>query len=432
MKDTDSTYFSRELFFSSPFSSTQVVSHLDDQASVFMNMDKSPRTPVSRYRKSPSFLPSYRTPSTGSEGWSPKIVTKLSPSLLGDLREDKDTDTQKYMRFQNDHDTSGAKSTRHIEGPVTPQQSAGRNIAMSRCGSGNTSIHLRSLSMDTSPFTWSETPEVSPSAKALHRASASDQLMPLPGCIFDYEDPWDTIGIIMGLPRTELRCTTLEEELTTLGANGHVLSMAVSDEGFRLGADILTESYSDSTSSIRFGSQEFKYGQESQISDGIRPHDLEDQSCNEVTLLTKSRRRSSGSLISAEDGSMYEDSSIDYVTLGLYEDRFASSLDQASSGSVSPPHEVQLEPSIPCREGSTVPPIRKHSPLLVQSTGLPTDDTVTENGDLPYTKAESDREIPSITHVLAPGHPVHSLSLRSIDGDYGPNLFSDDSDVESP
>ena len=256
--------------------------------------------------------------------------------------------------------------------------------------------------------------------------------MPLPGCIFDYDDPWDAIGTIMGLPRNELRCTTLEEELTTLGANGHVLSIATSDGDFRLGADILTESYSDPTSSIRFGSQEFEYGQESQISDGIRPSDLEDQSCGEVTLLTKSRR-GSGSLLSAEDGSMHEGSSIDYVTLGIYEDCFASPVDQASSGSlVPPPQEVQLEPSDPRREDAIIPPIQKYSPLLVQNTGLPADDAVTDNGDLPYAKAESDREIFSMTHVLSPSHPACSFSPRPIDGDYGPNLFSDDSEVESP
>ena len=360
-------------------------------------------------------------------------MTKFPSSLLSDLREDEDTDTQRYMRFPNDYGKSGAKSARHIEGPATPQQSTGRNIAMPRRGSGNTFVHLpRSLSMDTSPFTWSETPEVSPSAKALHRASAPDQLMPLPGCIFDYDDPWDAIGIIMGLPGNELRCTTLEEELTTLGANGHVLSIAASDEVFRLGADTLTECYSDSPSSIWFCSQEVKYRQESQLSDSIWPDAVEDQSCGEVTPLTKSRRIS-GSLLSAEDGSTHEDSLIDYVTPGLYDDRFASSPDQPSSGSsVSPPREVQLEPSTPCREDVTISPIQKYSPLLVQNTGLPADDAVTDSGDLSYTKAEPDREISSMTHVLSPSHPACSLSPRPIDGDYGPNLFSDNSDVESP
>ena len=77
----------------------------------------------------------------------------------------------------------------------------------------------------------------------------------------------------------------MEEELAALGANGHILGIAASDN-FRLGADILTGSYSDLTSSTRFGSQEFKFGQESQISDGTwyrASDDLEDQTCDETT-----------------------------------------------------------------------------------------------------------------------------------------------------
>ncbi|KAF8683023.1 hypothetical protein AX14_004387 [Amanita brunnescens Koide BX004] len=362
-----------------------------------------PSVASSLHRVNRSLLPSYRTPSPGSEDWSPDIVTNLSSSLLSDLGEDEDTITQSYMRFRNDCGNSGAKSAGLIGGPVTPHQSSGRNIAMPRRDSGNTSVHPRSLSMDTSPFTWSETPEVSPSAKVLDRgASASDRQTPLPGCIFDYEDPWDAIGIIMGLPRNELRNTNLEEELTALDANGHIIGIAASDDNFRLSADILTESYSDSTSSTRFSSQ---FAQESQISD------------------------STCSPIFAEDSSVHEDSSIDYVTPGLYEDRFDSSLDQTSScGSVSPPHEVRLEPLNPCAKDNPISPVQT---TLVQNPELPAD-TVTDNSGLPYTGADLEREISSMTHVLSPSHPDCSHSLRPIDGDYGLNLFSDESDVESP
>ena len=230
----------------------------------------------------------------------------------------------------------------------------------------------------------------------------------------------------MGLPRNELRNTNLEEELTALDANGHIIGIAASDDNFRLSADILTESYSDSTSSTRFSSQ---FAQESQISDSTwyrASDDLEDKTCDEITLFQKNLRSSP---IFAEDSSVHEDSSIDYVTPGLYEDRFDSSLDQTSScGSVSPPHEVRLEPLDPCAKDNHISPVQT---TLVQNPELPAD-TVTDNSGLPYTGADLEREISSMTHVLSPSHPDCSLSLRPIDGDYGLNLFSDESDVESP
>lgn len=346
-----------------------------DKAGIFLDDDKSPRTPVSKYRISNYSPPLYRPSTTRSKGWSPEIVTRFSSSLYNDI---EDLDTPGYPHLRNECGKSGAKLLG--EGPFTPHDSTGRSINISRCYSGSDMCtRPRSLSMDTSAaFTWSESPQASPSAKALHRSMfASDQLEPLAGCIFDYEDPWDTIGIIMGLPRNESRSTSLEEELKILGASGRAFgNIPTSVDDFE--ADTLIERYSDSTSSTQFDSHEVKYTQESDVT----WHRTSDEGIG----------FSSARWISQ----------IDYVTRDLDEDAIAI-------------------------------PTQAHSPLLIQGPESPVDDAVTDEG-CPYAEAESDHRIPSITPVFSPSHPECHLSPRPIDSStiyYGPCLFSDDSDVES-
>ena len=418
-------YFSLQLFPLSGHSNSNPL----DKAGIFLDGDKSPRTPVSKYKISNCSPPLCRASSIESKGWSPEIVTRLSSSLCNGVEEDEDIYTPGYPCLRNDCGTS--RSRLFGESPLTPQDSAEGSINIPRSDlGGDMRTRPRSLSMDTSvAFTWSESPQASPSAKALHRTmSAVEQREPLPGCIFDYEDPWDTIGIIMGLPRNESRSTSLEEELKTLGASGRAFgNIATSDDDF--GADTLIECYSDSTSSTQFGSHEVKYAEESDVTWHWTSDDLiYDATTNRVPT----SRRNPDSLLFVEGGPMHEDSQIDYATRDLDKDRFASPFDWTSSSAPQPKEQLKL--FNPCTEDAITIPTQNHSPLPIKGPELPVD-AVTDEGDCSYTEAESDHCIPSITPVFSPSHPESYLSPRPIDDNtiyYGPCLFSDDSDVESP
>ncbi|KAF8337805.1 hypothetical protein F5887DRAFT_1078054 [Amanita rubescens] len=426
MHATHPVYFSLQLFPLSEHSNSNPL----DTAGIFLDGDKSPRTPVSKYKISNCSPPLCRASSTGSKGWSPEIVTRLSSSLCNGVEEDEDIDTPGYPCLRND--CGKLRSRLFGESPLTPQDSAGGSINIPRCDlGGDMRTRQRSLSMDTSAaFTWSESPQASPSAKALRRTmSAAERREPLPGCIFDCEDPWDTIGIIMGLPRNESRSTSLEEELKSLGASGRAFgNIATSGDDF--GADTLIECYSDSTSSTQFGSHEVKYAQESDVTWHWTSDDM---IYDATTNRTPTSRQNPDSLLFVEGGSMHEDSRIDYTTRYLDKDRFASPFDWTSSSSpASALLEEQLKLLNPCTEDAITIPTQNHSPLPIQGPELPVA-AVTDEGDCPYTEAESDHRIPSITLAFSPGHP--ESYLNPIDDNtiyYGPCLFSDNSDVESP
>ncbi|KAF8637511.1 hypothetical protein AX17_002776 [Amanita inopinata Kibby_2008] len=118
------------------------------------------------------------------------------------------------------------------------------------------SNHKHYSLVDTSPFTWFETPEKSlPDVPTFSERDSFDRLSPgyddlprqLPGCIFDYEDPWNAIGVILGLPTTESKAITLEEELETLGATGSYFFSGTSGDVYY--DDTLVEDYSDERTS---------------------------------------------------------------------------------------------------------------------------------------------------------------------------------------
>ena len=111
----------------------------------------------------------------------------------------------------------------------------------------------RNLSNSTSPFTWDQTSRNSPfdlgppprAESPAHSAPhGSDLQARLPGCIFDYEDPWDVIGTIMGLPPNHAEKKTLEEELAALGVTEFRIETAAvdSDNGFLGSPDESTSS----------------------------------------------------------------------------------------------------------------------------------------------------------------------------------------------
>src|SRR6266550_7000837 len=69
MHVTHPAYFSLQLF--------PLFEHSDSNPSgIFLDGDKSPHTPVSKYRISNCLPLLYRASSTGSKGWSPEFVTR--------------------------------------------------------------------------------------------------------------------------------------------------------------------------------------------------------------------------------------------------------------------------------------------------------------------------------------------------------------------
>ncbi|KAM6504039.1 hypothetical protein JOM56_000982 [Amanita muscaria] len=104
---------------------------------------------------------------------------------------------------------------------------------------------------DTSPFTWLQTSRDSATPSPHYDCDQSPRLgngSPawLRGCIFDYDDPWDAIGIIMGLSPNDPHKVTLEEELAIFGANEFGCATATSDDA---GCNNALEDYSDERTS---------------------------------------------------------------------------------------------------------------------------------------------------------------------------------------
>ncbi|KIL65825.1 hypothetical protein M378DRAFT_197870 [Amanita muscaria Koide BX008] len=109
----------------------------------------------------------------------------------------------------------------------------------------------RSPTNDTSPFTWLQTSRDPATPSPHYDCDQSPRLgngSPawLRGCIFDYEDPWDAIGIIMGLSPNNPNKVTLEEELAIFGADEFGCATAASDDA---GCNNALEDYSDERTS---------------------------------------------------------------------------------------------------------------------------------------------------------------------------------------
>ncbi|KAK2460165.1 hypothetical protein APHAL10511_007844 [Amanita phalloides] len=230
--------------------------NMNDECSFRDEIEASPPcTPILRRRISRGMPLLYRTPSATSASWHEANRSTNSSPLLSYLGEDEGVHVQSYMLYDSNVETFDTR------GFSTPKSGSCSNVF----------VGPQSLSVDTSPFTWTETPQASLYAEASYQESAGsgqsfsrnkELLTQLPGCIFDYEDPWDAIGMIMGLPRNDAREKTLEEEMATLGATGH--GIVISDEAVQ--ADTVVESYSDKTGSTLFSSDGLHIAQDSHCS----------------------------------------------------------------------------------------------------------------------------------------------------------------------
>ncbi|KAF8629604.1 hypothetical protein AX15_003347 [Amanita polypyramis BW_CC] len=427
---------------------TQEVGSIKNTSSQGRKKIASVCTPISRRRISYSQSSLYATSGAVSER---KIVIgrpSSSRSYYDEIDAMQEYNTQ--VGFTTSPDEASIQSSDSNEGPFQFKLSCDGRVSTPRHDPSVSAAFRPRMSMESSPFARLESLRSSPSAAvtSIHQASVSDALSHrssgsserLPGCIFDYEDPWGAIGTIMGLPQSKPKIMTLEEELAILGATSFCPGATVSNNAIR--EETLIENYGDErTSSTLFGSDDVpKYEYESSkfsyVHWGETSVEMEDDECFD-------ENEYSGNLLSGNSwlDSDYKDifsSDRDYAIFGGFprvDEACDESYEPHSSSLISQTLNVDREPlgSLAYFTEDVSPnsnfPTHKSPPL---SAANPIGDVGDYRGTLSNNNVE--RGEPNVRReqdALSGTATLPTIRDPANDIYYGPCLFTDGPNIQS-